>query len=145
MDKEQYITDRLEVQINWYNKKSIKNQRWFRWLQVITIILSISIPFLSGYERNTPELQFVIGVLGLIVAVFTGILGVFQFQKHWLEYRATCEALKREKYLFLTGAEPYNSEDAFALLVDTTEGIMLQENTNWKNYMIKAKKNVTPG
>lgn len=140
MNQEQYIQERLDDQIDWYDSKSVGNQQWFKGLQVFVIVASASIPFIIGYfgdESNAPK--FVIGVLGIAIAAITAVLGIYKFQENWLEYRTTCESLRHEKYLFLTGAAPYNVEDPFHLLVDRVEGLISNENTNWTDYMTRAK------
>ncbi len=146
MDQQQYIEERLDPQIEWYDKKSVANQKWFKRLQVIVIIASASIPFISGYiDESTLCLKIAVGALGLIVAAITAVLGLYQFQENWLEYRTICESLRHEKYLFLTGAEPYNVDDSFHLLVERTEGLISKENTNWSNYMKKSQRKKREG
>jgi hypothetical protein len=44
MNEEEYIGNRLEDQINWYDKKSIWHQKWFKRLQVYQIIAAVLIP-----------------------------------------------------------------------------------------------------
>jgi hypothetical protein len=38
-------------------------------------------------------------------------------KRSWIEYRATAESLRKEKFLFLAQTEPYDKDDAFDLLV----------------------------
>jgi hypothetical protein len=38
MKEEQYLTERLQDQIDWYDQKSQFNQKWFKWLRVTEII-----------------------------------------------------------------------------------------------------------
>ena len=136
MNQEEYLKERLEGQIDWYDKKSIKSQNWFKRLQVIVIVASATIPFLSGFmDETTLYLKIVVGLLGLTIAAATAILGLYQFQENWLEYRTTCETLRHEKYLFLTGAAPYDEDEPFLLLVERVEGLISKENTNWQSYM----------
>lgn len=146
MDQKTYIEERLDPQIDWYDKKSVGNQKWFKRLQVIVIVASASIPFISGYiDESTFCLKIAVGALGLLIAAITAVLGLYQFQENWLEYRTTCESLRHEKYLFLTGAEPYDVEEAFHLLVERTEGLISKENTNWSNSMKKSHRKKREG
>jgi hypothetical protein len=85
-------------------------------------------------------LKIVIGILGLVVAVIAGVLALYQFQENWTAYRATCESLKQEKYLFLTKTEPYNGNDAFPLFVDRVEGLMAKERVAWTKNIRAAGK-----
>ena len=102
LNQDDYIKDRVDGQIEWYDRKSGMNQRWFRWLRIVEIIAAASIPLLVGYADSIPEFKVVVGILGLLIAVIAGVLGLYQFQENWNGYRTTCEALKQEKYLFLT-------------------------------------------
>ncbi len=136
ISQEDYIKDRLENQIDWYDKKSIRSQKLFKRLQVIVILSSATIPFLSGYMDGTSlYLKVVIGLLGLVIASITAIIGLYRFQENWLEYRTTCETLRHEKYLYLAKATPYNEERSFLLLVERIESLISKENTNWQSFM----------
>jgi len=140
MSQDEYFEERLDNQIDWYDSKSIKSQKLFKRLQVIVIICAATIPFLSGYlDETTIYIKFVIGILGLSIAAITAVLGLYQFQENWLEYRTTCETLRHEKYLYLARAEPYNCNEPFLLLVQRVEGLISKENTNWQNYMKKSQ------
>ena len=141
MNKEEYLKKRLDNQIEWYDKKSAWNQKWFRSLQVIAILAAASITFLSGYM--TDELMWIkisIGLLGLLVAAVTGILSLYRFQENWIEYRTICESLKHEKFIYLTRTDPYDGENAFTLLVERVETLISKENTNWSRRMKTPKK-----
>jgi len=141
MNQEEYLQERIDDQINWYDRKSLQNQKWFKRLQVVSIIAATTIPFISGYiTEATLGLKLAVGVLGLIVAAITAILGLYKFQENWLEFRTVCESLKHEKYLFLTKSEPYDSEDSFKFLVERIEGLISKENTKWRRYMKIEKK-----
>ena len=47
---EVYVTDRLQDQITWYDKKSQSAKRWFHGLRSVEIIAAAAIPFLVGLE-----------------------------------------------------------------------------------------------
>jgi len=89
-------------------------------------------------DETTLYLKIIVGLLGLVIAAITAVLGLYQFQENWLEYRTTCETLRHEKYLFLAKASPYNKEEPFLLLVERIEGLISKENTNWQSYMKKS-------
>jgi Protein of unknown function (DUF4231) len=64
--------------------------------------------------------------------VIEGIQQVYQFHANWLSYRATCEGLKREKFLYLAKAGPYASAtDSDVLLAERVEALISEENTKW--------------
>jgi hypothetical protein len=141
MNQENYLQERLDDQIDWYDRKSIWNQRWYKRLQLLVFIAAATIPFLSGYiDEKLPWIQYVIGLLGMIIAATTAILGLYNFQENWIKYRTTCESLKKEKYRYLTNVTPYGGEDSFTLLVERVEGLISKENTDWAQQLQNAKE-----
>jgi hypothetical protein len=140
VNQDDYIKDRVDGQIEWYDRKSGANQRWFRWLRIVEIIAAASIPLLVGYADSITELKVVIGILGLLIAVIAGVLGLYQFQENWTGYRTTCEALKQERYLFLTKTQPYDQGDSFSLFVQRVENLLSKEHANWGQHIGAGEK-----
>ena len=143
MDEEEYLKNRLDNQIDWYDRKSTQNQKTFKRLQVILIVAAAAIPLLSGYlgqEKPPAYLPYIIGGLGFLVTIITAILSLYKFQEIWTTYRSTCELLQHEKYLYLTKTNPYHAENAFNLLVQRVEMLMSQENTGWAEIMKKTEE-----
>lgn len=135
MDQDTYITNRIDHQIKWYSDRSRENQRWYKYLRLFEICSAASIPFLVGYvDHDDSGFKIAIGILGATVAVIAGILGLFQLQEHWVEYRTTCESLKHEKHLFLTATQPYDIDNPFPLLVQRVESLISKENSTWSQY-----------
>lgn len=141
MNEKEYLDDRLEDQINWYDNKSSINKRWFRRCQLIQLVMAALIT-LSGVMNDTENewIPYVVPALGAVIAIVSGVLGLYKFQENWLEYRTTTESLKHEKYLYLTNSEPYNTEEPLNLLVSRVETLISKENTNWAQYMRKVSK-----
>lgn len=120
--------ERLEDQIDWYDRKSNRHQRTYRWLKVLEVVVAALIPFSAGYS----PWPVVTGILGVLVVVLEGLQGLFQYHRNWMMYRSTCEALKHEKYLWRASAGPYsNVDDPTVLLAERIESIISRENANW--------------
>src|SRR5688500_95421 len=116
MDANQYLQERLDTQITWYDDKSAFNKKANTIAKIVEIVCAAVIPVLAGYARGGDELVSLgIGVLGVIVAATAGISAVMKFQEQWLKYRTTAESLKKEKYLFQTKVEPYDAEDSLPI------------------------------
>ena len=146
MTRDEYLEQRLDDQIDWYDRKSGWNQRWYKRLQVVLLVASATIPFLSGYvsdapvaEPGTPWIKIAIGLLGVAIAAIAAILGLYNFQENWIKYRTTCESLKKEKFKFLTQVSPYDGDSAFPLLVEHVEGLISKENTDWSQQLQNAQ------
>ena len=125
-----YLEQRLDNQIDWYSDKSSRCKVWYRSLRIIEIVAAAIIPLLSGMD-NLLYSNWIIGGLGMLIAISAATGSLFKYHENWIQYRATSEALKHEKFLFLGGSAPYDGENAFQLLVQRVEGLISKENTNW--------------
>lgn len=146
MDEEQYIAERVDNQIDWYDKKSQAAQCWFKWLRGVEILSAAAIPLIAGFAKDPFPVTLILGALGALIAIISSLVSLNQFQENWTEYRTTCESLKHEKFLFLTKAEPYHEEEPFRLFVQRVESMISKENSAWSQYTqtalekTKAKK-----
>ncbi len=140
MDESEYLKNRLDDQIDWYDRKSIQNQKTYKMLQLLLIVSAASIPFISGYVKDCPDLSYVLGGIGVLIAAITGIISLYKFQETWTAYRTTCESLQHEKYLYHTKTDPYNGKSAFNLLVQRVEMLISKENSSWADIMKKTEE-----
>ena len=133
---------RLEDQIRWYDSRSMKDQRYFKVMKIIVILAAALIPFLSG--KPFPYSHWIIGGLGILIAVLEGLQQLNQYQANWINYRSTCEALKHEKFLFLAKAGAYTAAaDPRVLLAERIESLVSQEHAKWasgQEYAERLKK-----
>jgi hypothetical protein len=120
--------ERLEDQINWYDTRSQQAQRRFKTMKGLVIAIAAAIPVVAAFEAPV----YVAGILGAAVVVLEGFLNAYQYHTNWLTYRSAAEALKREKYLYLAGADVYSrSRDPLRLLSRRIEGLISQEHGRW--------------
>lgn len=134
MTPEEYINQRLDAQISWYDNKSVSARKWFKRLRSTEIICAAAIPCLAGYTDLSVAAKVAVGLLGAIVVVLAAFLSLNQYQENWIEYRTTCESLKHEKHLFMTQVDPYDIEERFSLLVQRVESLISKENSAWSQY-----------
>jgi hypothetical protein len=145
-DKSDPIIDRLEDQINWYDAKSSRLQKAYKRIKVIEIIAAALIPFLSALHLsgNSSHLPITLGtitaLLGVLITILEGVLQLNQYQHTWVTYRATCEALKHEKFTYIARAGLYAAAaDPRALLAERMETIGSQENSKWASLQMPQK------
>ena len=133
------IFDRLENQIDWYDRKSRASRRMFKRIKIIEILSAAAIPFLAAL--SFPYDKLVTAGLGVLITVLEGLLHLNQYQQNWTTYRSTCEALKHEKYVYLASAGPYaNASAAHALLAERIESTVSQEHAQWSSIQQQAAK-----
>ncbi len=140
MNEEEYLKNRVDDQIAWYDRKGAANQSWFQRLRLIEIAAAAAVALLAGYADSFSNVKIVVGILGLITAVIASVLALYHFQENWIAYRSACEALRQEKYLFLTKTEPYEGNNAFPLFVSRVEGLMSKERTAWTQSHPRAEQ-----
>jgi len=128
--EEDYIQNRVDNQINWYDIKSQKHQKWYKCYKRLEVILTASIPVLSLLAFHHSNI--IIAIIAAAVLIFQSLNQLNKNHENYIEYRATCEALRHEKHLYLTGSAVYYNEEApFNLFVRRVETIISNENINW--------------
>jgi hypothetical protein len=105
MNDQSPILDRLDNQIDWYDRKSQSAQKRYKLLKLVQVVAAASLPLLPVFGIPHPEK--VSAVLGLVILIIETVQQLNQDQQNRVIYRSTCEALKHEKYLFLSDAGPY--------------------------------------
>lgn len=136
-----YIKNRVEDQINWYNRKSALNKKHYHMLQFCVILCGALIPLLIGYSDNFPAIKYIVGVLGVIIAVAEGLQNLKKYKENWLAYRNAAEALTREKILFQHQIGEFSDEPYdFKTFVFKAEQIMAGENSGWLTMLGKKDR-----
>ena len=145
LDEQAYLEQRVEDQLNWFERKCAWNQKRYKRLKLVIIISSAAIPLMVGFIQNDNMmiwLKILTGATGVIIAVAEGVSSLYKYQDNWIQYRATAEALKRECFLYKTGAGEYRQEkDPFPLFVERIEAIIDNDTSNWQQYV---QKEVSP-
>ena len=126
--REDPVWDRLEDQIEWFDKKAVQNQRSFKLLKYAEILTAAAIPVLTGFDVT----REVLAVLGGLVLVIESVLHLNQYQQNWIAYRSAAEALNHEKFLFVAHAGPYaRAAHPRATLAKRVEALIGQEHAKW--------------
>jgi len=129
--------DHLQDQIEWYDKKSGRNQKAFKYLKICTMVAAAFVPALASLSG----MSLVTAGLGVVIVVLEGFQQLYQFHSNWISYRSTCEALKHEKFLYLATAGPYAAaKDARTLLAERIESLVSQEHAKWASGQEQAAK-----
>ncbi|HVF14051.1 MAG TPA: DUF4231 domain-containing protein [Acidimicrobiales bacterium] len=128
---------RLQEQIAWYDTKSMRAMAFYKTLKVFQIVVAASIPVVAGAGVS----GWVTGALGSTIVVVEGIQQLFRFHEYWLSYRAACEALRQEMFLYEAAAGNYRTEqEPDRLLAERMNGITSQEVARWTSLHTAEKK-----
>jgi hypothetical protein len=122
--------ERLDDQIAWYGDKGGRCKRRYIAAKLVQLGVSATIPLaaLSDLAAQGPAIS---AVLGAVLVAVEGVLQLTRYHENWLTYRATAEALKHEKFLFLAAAGPYAGDNRLPLLAERVESLVSQENSSW--------------
>lgn len=144
---DKYVRERYHGEIHWYDRKSLHNQAWYRILQWGLILLSASTPVVIALTQNAnspARLKALSLVTSVLVAILATSLKTFKFEENWINYRTTCETLKKEIYFYNAGVDEYKgSDDKEALFVKRVEALISRENTLWLS-TVKEKQEANP-
>lgn len=132
---------RLVGQIDWYDKKSVHSQRYYKLLKLVQIVVAISIPVIS--HADFAYVKWVISGAGALIAILESIQHMNQYSTLWVTYRSTAEKLKHEKYLFLSEAGPYRGLDEPSRLIELAERVEEHVSTEHANWINETRKAVT--
>ena len=130
-----YLATRYDDQCQWYSQKATFNKRWYYRFQTAIISFSAATTLtlaVEGYLQGMGWLRLAALTMASIVTILAGLLKVYRFQEHWIDYRNTAETLKKERYLHKAGIGEYgNSDSPDRLFVDRVETLVSRQNTVW--------------
>ena len=143
-DFDDYLKNRFWDQINYYEVKAERNQRIYRRLQWALIIFAALTPALIEFNLKSllgEGFGHIATLTSVIVVILTAALKTFKYQEYWINFRTTCEALKKEKYLYDAELSDYQqSDDRQAQFIDRIEALLSRENTLWLSVQKKKEE-----
>ncbi len=123
---------RLKDQLQWYDGKSRRCQRWYKRLKIAQVALAATIPAMSLLPPV--YIRWSTSAAGVLIAIFEAIQQMNQYSTLWISYRSTAEHLKHEQFLFLSAAGPYRNlseSDRLVQLSERVEEHVSTEHANW--------------
>lgn len=136
-----YVKERFAPEVNWYDTKSMHNQKWAKRYQVLIIILSVLTPVFAA-----SNIQWATLASSVLLSITVGILKYYKFEELWQSYRTTCETLKKEKILYESKISPYDKADDLAkMFIERAESMISKENTAWVQIVCKKENEENKG
>jgi len=99
---------------------------------VYVIVVSAGLaPFVS-FAPPEAGWRLAAALLSVTIVVATGLLSHLKCHENWLSYRASWDALNRERQYFSAGVQDYKScSDKNALFVERVEAILAREGADF--------------
>ncbi|MEZ5346473.1 MAG: DUF4231 domain-containing protein [Pyrinomonadaceae bacterium] len=133
----QYLKERYQAQISWYQAKASANKRWYQIFQWSVIFLAAIVPVLvtaapATMDEPNPAIWWITVVASVLLAIGTAGVKTFKFQENWITYRATSERLIQEKFYFDGNVGEYSeTSDKRSLFVKRVETLISGESSQW--------------
>ena len=146
MNEETYLKERVDNQLKFYENSATKAKSAYTCMQRNIIVLGVLVPVFINlpYEWigiTDMPVKILVTIMSVTLAILNGLLNFGKHQDLWLSYRLTEELLKQEKFLFLTGAEPYQERDsAFSRFVPKIESILSAEHNKFRSLIEDSKR-----
>jgi len=152
MDKEleDYMKNRVDDQLEYFDSSAIRNQKAYRRLKGTSIACNVLTTMTIALAFTVPqEYKVVMGILALILS--TIVLATYQieeFQSYgakWEKFRLVAEQLKSEKFMFLNRVGLYATSDdnvAKRQFIETIEGIIKGTDISYFTLMVDPGKRI---
>ena len=146
----EYVTERVDDQFGYLDRKAVKYQRCYKFLKSIAVICNILTTMTIALAFAVPEnYKIVMGIIALVLS--TIVLATYQWEEFhnygakWEKFRLVAEELKSEKFLYLNNAGHYsnrNPEDSKKFFIETVEDILRRTNFSYFSIMVEPGKRI---
>ena len=133
---EAYIHQRLEDQINYYERKSARNKKVYFSLSIAAIVANAMIPVVSVFLPSATIPKLIITLLSAVAAMVSSSLILINARDLWAKYRLNASRLQAFRHQYCTRSGIFagmDDEQAFQRLVEACEQQMQEENSNWES------------
>ena len=144
-EMEAYVHQRLEDQINYYEKKSAYNKKLYFSLSIVAIGANAMIPVVSVFLPTATIPKLIITLLSAVAAMISSILILLNARGLWGKYRLNATRLQSLRYQYYTRSGIFaglEDEQAFQRLVELSEQQMQEENADWESVLQNSQMNV---
>ena len=149
-DIAQYIANRVDDQLAYFDSNAIKNQKAYKTLKSISIACNVLTTMTIALAFTVSEKYKVyMGILALVLS--TIVLAAYQWEEFqnygakWEKFRLVAEQLKSEKFTFLNRAGPYADQDerlVSSIFVERVERMIRGTDLSYFSLIIEPGKRI---
>lgn len=123
-----YLAKDYAKALKFYDDRARSSKITYRVFSVYLIVAAAILTPLVALAPEQGYWRIVAAALSATLVIATGILAHLKSHENWLSYRASWDALERERRLFEMTSGPYRSDpDKSALFVERVEAILTKE------------------
>jgi len=144
-----YLRDRVDDQIRYFDSSAIRNQRSYRILKRTSIICNITTTMTIALAFTVPdEYKVTMGIVALVLS--TLVLATYQWEEFenygakWEKFRLVAEQLRSERHLYLNKAGRYTADDAtnHRSLVEAVESVIRGTDISYFSLMVEPGRRI---
>lgn len=129
---EKYLAEDYARASKFYDDRARSSKKVYRIISIYLIIASAVLTPLVAVVPDQELWRVVTATLAATLVVGNGVLAHLKSHENWLSYRASWDALQRERRLFETGSGPYRrAEDGASLFVERIEAVLTKEGSEF--------------
>lgn len=146
----EYMTKRVDDQLEYFDRSAIKNQKAYRFLKSLSIMCNVLTTMTIALVFTVPEYaKAALSIVALILS--TVVLATYQWEEFhnygakWEKFRLVAEQLKSEKFMYLSRSGRYaglDDEDRNVLFVDTVEGTIRGTDLSYFSLLVEPGKRI---
>ncbi len=137
MQIQNYINERVENQLNYFDFKSTLNKNYYQLFKIMQLAAAALLPFFSIFLVEYLWMKYIVAFLGTMVTILEGVLATGKYHEKWVTYRSTAELIRQEKFMYLMKAGNYDQPNANAQFVTKIELLLGKETAGWQQMIIK--------
>ena len=127
-----YLAEDYAKALTFYDNRARSSKTVYRVFSVYLIVASSVLTLLVALAPDQELWRITTAALSATLAVAAGMLAHLKSHENWLSYRASWDAIERERRLFETGSGPYCSfPDKASLFVERVEAVLTKEGTDF--------------
>ncbi len=139
MSIEEYLK-RINDITEYYNERGEKYKKEFYYCCYTRLVASALIPVISLASQVNWS-TVIVSILAGLITITEGYVNVSRSYEKWTKYRETCNSLWLEQRAFAMKVGIYaNDSDRVQNFVERCEGFMMDETSEWKKYIERAKE-----
>ncbi len=142
-----YLAEDYANALVFYDNRARSSKRVYRSLSIYLIVASAVLTPLVALAPDQASWRITTAALSATLVIATAMLAHLKSHENWLSYRASWDALERERRLFETASGAYRSvPDSGALFVERIEEILMKEGADFFARHASAEKtDASPG
>ena len=118
---------------DWYHKRAQRNRFAFRSAGILVILLSALLPLLAGFDFARKD--WILGLIGVAIAVATGLRSFYQWDQLWALLRRTdfelTELLAEWELAVATAKDPAEVHELTEKLLQKAGNVRRSESTGY--------------